>query len=321
MIQNLTILVPFVIAAGVVLLLIFFITTRNRKFRQDVLKYFYGHAHPKVLAQIKNKSKHIKLKGQEKVITVLFVDLRGFTSLSERYSNRKVVRMLNEYLNIVTDKILDNYGLVDKYLGDGVMAFWGAPLYDRYQATHALKAAYAIQKHFENEDVYVGIGINTGPAIVGNIGREEMIGYTAIGNTVNISSRIEGLNKHYGTEILVTKSTVEKFQSEPKTKKPEVYFREVDKVKVYGKNNSTIIHELVSINENLETKHKEGYEWFELGLSMYRKGNWDKAENMFRTANKRLGTDSVSKTFIRRCQKFAISPPAGRWDGTISLGK
>jgi len=318
---NESVALSFILIAILLTATLFLFFYKNRKLKNHIIKYFDGHTSKKVLMQIRDNAKKIHLTGQERIITVMFVDVRGFTSLAEKYSNKRVLKILNYYLRIISECIIKNCGLIDKYLGDGVMAFWGSPLFDRYQASRAIKTALQIQTLFKKEDACVGIGINTGSAIVGNIGRKEMICYTAIGNTVNLSARIESLNKHYGTEILVSKNTLDKFHSEPKKYKFDVLFREVDKVKVYGKVKSTVLHEPILISEDFNGRQKEGYEWFELGLNMYRKGDWEKAVNMFRTADKRLGRDNVSKTFIQRCQEFMISPPQGRWDGTISLGK
>ena len=158
--------------------------------------------------------------GVEKEITVLFSDIRGFTSLSEATKPAELVGLLNEYFTAMADEIMRHQGVVDKYIGDAVMAFWGAPLTDTEQADHAVSAAQGMMEKLKEfnarlvangkQSIDIGIGIYTGPAIAGNIGSRERFNYTIIGDTVNIASRLEGLNKEYKTHIIIGEATKEK---------------------------------------------------------------------------------------------------------------
>lgn len=175
----------------------------------------------------------LRLTGKEYNITVMFLDIRGFTSYSEKKTPAIVVARLNELLEIVTSIIIKNDGTVDKYIGDAVMAMWGAPAADKKQATKAVKAALEIKQKIESEtDFSVGIGINYGKAIVGNIGSTKRFDYTAIGDTVNTASRIEGLTKSLGQSIVVSKSVVEKVETET----GKYSFEGLGQVLVKGKN-------------------------------------------------------------------------------------
>lgn len=293
----------------------------TRKNKNTIAKFFEGHVNDPYLKKIIKNSSRISVSGEEKIITTMFIDIRGFTALSEQMPNKKLFEVLNFHLNKIAKIIIKNNGTVDKFLGDGTMAFWGAPLHDKYQATNALRAAFEIKKYFDTTELGIGVGVNTGPAILGRVGAERMISYTAIGDSINLSARIESLNKLYGTCILISDKTHDRLMKEPRRFRPDIFIREVDKVKVYGKNKSTFLFELVDLKEHIDMKAREGYEWFDMGLAAYRKGFWHKAEQYFRFAQKRLGPDQVCKTYIERCKHFAISPPVGRWDGSISLNK
>ncbi|MBD3362642.1 hypothetical protein GF362_02890 [Candidatus Dojkabacteria bacterium] len=283
--------------------------------------YFHGHVNHDILDLIIKKYNHINISGEQRILTVMFIDIKGFTALSENLSNKKIVELLNTYFSDISKIIFTHYGTVDKYIGDTVMAFWGAPLLDRYQASNALKAAIEIQNYFQQKGRGIRIGINTGPVLVGNIGNPNMMSYTAIGDSVNVASRLESLCKQYGVNILFSKSTKEKLQSEVKSIDKEVFWREIDKVRVYGRREVTYIYELIGSKERILPREISGYEYFEDGLICYRNGNWEKAESLFRRASRRLNKDKASKTFIKRCKKFQISPPKGKWNGTLTLLK
>lgn len=168
-----------------------------------------------MLKELLRDPEKLRLTGKEYNITVLFLDIRGFTAFSEKKSPAIVVNRLNELLDIVTHIIIDNDGTVDKYIGDAVMAFWGAPAADKKQATKALKAALEIRKKInEDTDFQVGVGINYGKAIIGNIGSTKRFDYTAIGDTVNTASRIESLTKSLGQSIVVSEAVMKKVEAE-----------------------------------------------------------------------------------------------------------
>jgi adenylate cyclase len=160
------------------------------------------------------------LGGEEREVTVLFSDIRGFTTLSEATAPHELVAVLNRYFTLMTNEVFKHQGVLDKYIGDAIMAFWGAPIADPLQADHALAAARGMidrLKEFNAElvregkpTIDIGVGLYTGPVVVGNIGAESRFDYTVIGDTVNTASRLEGLNKEYGTHVIIGESTKQK---------------------------------------------------------------------------------------------------------------
>ncbi len=185
--------------------------------------------------------------GEEKFITILFSDIRGFTGVSEKLSPQKLVGMLNQYFNAMSEEILKHKGILDKYIGDAIMAFWGAPVPDENQADNAVQAAIGMKEQLENfnkkqkekgqPEINIGIGIYSGLAVVGNVGSETRFDYTAIGDSVNIASRIEGLTKTYQTKIIISETVKEKLK--------EKYFLELlGSVSIRGRNEPVKIYKI-----------------------------------------------------------------------------
>ena len=225
--------------------------------KQHIKNAFGKYLSPIVIEQlIKDKDK-LKLGGEEREVTIFFSDIRGFTTISEKLSPTELVKMLNYYLTINTDIILENGGTVDKYIGDAIMAFWGAPLedkdYTKKAAETCIKLKYAlepIKKKFKLKygvDFDIGMGLNTGRVIVGNIGSTKRFDYTAIGDDINLGSRLEGLTKQYGVNLIISDSTKAKLNEEFIT-------RELDLVAVKGKEKPIKIYELLSFNLSAKQK-------------------------------------------------------------------
>ncbi|MDP1689842.1 MAG: adenylate/guanylate cyclase domain-containing protein [bacterium] len=194
--------------------------TLARREIKEVKGVFGKYVSKEVLELILKNPSAVLLGGEEREVTVLFSDIRGFTSLSEATTPRELVSVLNRYFTLMTNEVFKHQGVLDKYIGDAIMAFWGAPIADPRQADHALDAAFAMierLKEFNEElvregkpTIDIGIGLYTGPVIVGNIGAESRFDYTVIGDTVNTASRLEGVNKEYKTHIIVGESTKQK---------------------------------------------------------------------------------------------------------------
>jgi len=194
----------------------------GEKEKREMKKAFSHYVSKEVLEEILKDPKNISLGGEEKFITILFSDIRGFTSVSEKLSPQKLVEMLNQYFNAMSGEILKHKGILDKYIGDAIMAFWGAPILDENQADNAVQAAIGMVEQLENfnkkqkekglPEINIGIGIYSGLAVVGNIGSETRFDYTAIGDSVNIASRIEGLTKTYQTKIIISETVKEKLK-------------------------------------------------------------------------------------------------------------
>lgn len=219
----------FVIGTGAAILLKMVISSSQADFLRLAFAQFVSEDMLKDL--MKNPDK-LQLQGSEVDITVMFLDIRGFTTFSEHNQPVFVVHMLNDLLDKVTNIILDNGGTVDKYIGDAVMAFWGAPKHDKKQASKAVKTAIEIQEVITKETQFkVGVGINTGHAIVGNMGSTRRFDYTAIGDTVNTASRLESATKELGESIVMSRATILKLQEE----KDETNVKDLGMIKLKGK--------------------------------------------------------------------------------------
>jgi adenylate cyclase len=214
-----------------------------------------------IVNEMLNNPEAIKLGGDKKEITVFFSDIRGFTTLSEALSPEELVQLLNEYLTTMTDIVIDYKGTIDKYMGDAIMAFWGAPLplkehayYACIAALEQLKALKLLQKKLQDQGrptIDIGIGLNTGDAVVGNMGSSHRMDYTVMGDTVNLGSRLEGTNKVYHTKIIISEKTLLQVRD-------RVIVRELDLIQVKGKTEPVVIYELMDIvNQEDFNKYKQ----------------------------------------------------------------
>ncbi|MBF0473190.1 MAG: adenylate/guanylate cyclase domain-containing protein, partial [Nitrospirae bacterium] len=260
--------------------------------------------------------------------SILFSDIRGFTSISEKLSPEALVSLLNRYLGPMTDIVLKNYGTLDKYIGDAVMAIYGAPITLEDHSVAACMTAIEminslpeLNNMFKSEglpEIAIGIGINTGDAIAGNMGTEVRFDYTVIGDTVNLASRLEGMTKMYKCQIIVSGATrlhVEGFciklpQHGLKAESTghEFNFRELDLIKVKGKNEPVTMYELsLMLDRSSIVK-------FEEGLKLYRTQRFVEAKEIFQDLYKDKG-DLTSSVYIKRCEEFISNPPPADWDG------
>ncbi|MGE0659002.1 MAG: adenylate/guanylate cyclase domain-containing protein [Reyranellaceae bacterium] len=253
-----------------------------------------------------------ELGGERRTLSVLFMDLEGFTSMSERMGYR-VVPVLGEYLGAMSETLMAQHGTIDKFIGDAIMAFWGAPQHNEEHATDACRAALNCQKRFaqlQAEWVRRGlpamnmrIGLNTGRMVVGNIGSADRLNYTVIGDSVNLASRLEGLNNSYGTTILISHNTYE-------MAKYDIVARRLDSVSVRGKEEQTAVYELLAMRD--ETGVTPGFEWiavFDKAMAAYGAGRWHEASQHFSTVIDMRGEDAPSKLFLARCaEKIAAEP-------------
>lgn len=216
--------------------------------RKEIKKLFGKYVSPRVLEEILVDPAQVALGGEEREVTVLFSDIRGFTTLSEKTSPQELVRILNKYFSAMSAEIVNREAVLDKYIGDAIMAFWGAPLEDPLQADHALAAAQGMISTLKklNEElranndteIAIGIGIHTGPAVVGNIGSEFRFDYTLIGDTVNVASRLEGLNKEHKTTLIISENTKNKLTEEGE-------FRSLGEVTVKGRKEPLNVYTLI----------------------------------------------------------------------------
>jgi adenylate cyclase len=282
-------------------------------------KAFSTYVSPQLVAEILKDPERLKLGGEKRVVTVLFSDIRGFTTFSEKMPPEELVKLLNEYLSPMTRVVLYEGGMLDKYIGDAIMAVFNAPVETPGHPAKACNAALRMVEVLRrlNADwrgrgyphVEIGIGINTGEAIVGNMGAELRFDYTAIGDTVNLASRLEGLNKVYGSGIIVSENT-------HALVKDSFVFRELDLVRVKGKERPIVIWGLVCAPDGapgvagLIQRHSEA-------LSLYRQGRFEEARDVFDSMLAEHPDDATSALYGARCQDYIDTPPPPDWDGVF----
>jgi len=264
----------------------------------------------------------LKLGGEKKTLTVLFSDIAGFTTFAEKKEPEQLVSFINEFLNEMSEIIISNEGTLDKYLGDAVMAFWGAPVEISDHSYKACLTALQMQNKLAElrekwskvgePMIHIRIGINTGEVIVGNIGGEKRFDYTVLGDNVNLASRLEGANKEYGTNIMISDSTYEFV-------KDKVLVRELDVIRVKGKTEPTRVYELISLVGDTKAIDaiEEMHEYFQ-GLELYRHKSFEAAMDYFKRCFEKLG-DYPSKVYMNRCQYYLQNPPPENWDGVFEL--
>ncbi len=293
---------------------------REKKKIRGAFQYYLT---PSVVNEILKDPSKLKLGGDKKRLSVMFSDIRGFTTISEKLSPENLVQLLNEYLTAMTNIVFKHDGLLDKYIGDAIMAVFGAPL---DQPDHAQRACYTavemmaelktLQKKWAAEgwpEINIGIGVNTGDMVVGNMGSEMRFDYTVMGDSVNLASRLEGTNKEYGTRMIISEFTHESV-------KDEFVCRELDAVRVKGKKLPVRIFELLGEKKD-ESQWQAFVEIFEHGLALYRAGKWVEAIKQFNRVLELKPDDYPSKLYIERCETLKENPPEGEWDGVFTMTK
>jgi adenylate cyclase len=293
----------------------------EEKTRKWITSVFGKYVSPVVIDTLIKNPDMINLGGEKKNITIFFSDIRGFTTISEKLEPEELVNLLNEYLTEMTSIIIKDQGLVDKYMGDAIMAIWGAPLdlpdHPKIACSSSLEMVEKLNElknKWKSEGIPafdIGIGLNSGNAIVGNMGSSTRFDYTAMGDNVNLASRMEGLNKLYGTNIIITEKTL-------KFVKDDFEIRKLDAVKVKGKKKPVLIYELVSGKDKLDKKQVDFIKIYEEGLELYFNRKWNPAIKKFKEALK-LRNDKASKEFINRCENFIKNPPPKDWDGVWEM--
>jgi adenylate cyclase len=294
----------------------------EEKLRKGVKSAFENFMDPKVVHEILKEPGNIKLGGEEKEITVYFSDIERFSSISEKLQPTELIELLNEYLSEMTDIILDHGGFLDKYIGDEIVAAFGAPL---PQPDHAVRACLAtidsqkrsieLNKKFKEEgrlQIKARIGLNSGVALVGNVGTTNRLSYTVIGDEVNLGARIEDANKYYGTHTMISERTYE-------LAKDHIESRELDIIRVVGKERPVKVYELIERKGEIPVTKREVLDIYEDGLREYRKKEWQNAIDLFEKALNIDPHDGPSITFIERCRAYIQEPPPGDWDGIYTL--
>ena len=291
----------------------FFVEQRNKRHLSQI---FGQYIPPALVEEIDASGEEISLEGETREMSVLFSDVRNFTTISEGLDATELMHMMNEFLTPFTGVIQKYRGTIDKYMGDAVMAFWGAPLADEDHARHALLAAFdmilAVQQldaPFRDKNwpaIRVGVGIASGEMNVGNMGSEFRIAYTVMGDTVNLGSRLEGLTKQYGVDIIVNERTRDLV--------PDFGFRELDIVRVKGKTRPAAIFEPLGPTADISQQTTEMLDAYAEAIAAYRVKQWDAAATAFENLRQH-SDDLLYNVYLDRIERFRQRPPPEDWDG------
>lgn len=274
-----------------------------------VKKVFSRYLHPSVVEILTDQPEKVEMGGKETEATVLFTDIQGFTGISEHFNPQEIVHFLNNYFEKVEQIIFQSQGMLDKYTGDGIMAIFGAPVEDKNHAVFACNAALEFKNlsnlKIETEEhtipLITRVGINSGRIIVGNIGSSSRMDYTAIGDTVNLSSRLEGVNKIYGTQNIVSQTTHEFV-------KDTFLCRELDYIRVKGRGEPLRIFTVVSKRKDSDNQLEEFLSLHKEALESYRKRDYKKATKIFKQLSTKDPGDQVAKVFLTRCKQLKKNP-------------
>jgi adenylate cyclase len=288
----------------------------ERAARLETRRAFGLYLSPDVVDQIMADPSRLKLGGERRDVTVIFTDLAGFTDLSERLPAEQVASLLNQHFTRMGRIIMRERGTLNRFIGDAIMAFWGAPVEDAAQCDRAVKVAAEMRDEMVRmraelreqglPEIYIRIGINSGTAVIGNLGSEDRFDYTAIGDSVNLAARLEGVNKLYGTDILVSQETASRMTDSSQ-------LRFVDRIIVKGKSEPVDVFTLAS-NQEIIRLSREGFD-------AYLRQDWNAAINFWRAILALAPADGVAQTLLRRVEQLKLSPPDTAWNGATALEK
>ena len=295
----------------------FFVESRNKRRLSGM---FGQYVPPELVDEMDKQDSEISMEGENRDMSVLFSDVRGFTTISEGLEPRELTQFMNEFLSPITEVIHDHRGTIDKYMGDAVMAFWGAPLKDPDHARNALlagmemiRAMRTLAEDFRargRPELRIGVGINSGPMNVGNMGSKFRMAYTVLGDAVNLGSRLEGITKNYGVDVIVSEYTAAKV--------PDFTYRELDRVRVKGKNEPVTIFEPVGLTSEVKQADLDELSRYQGALQLYLGQQWDEAEKEFACLHAD-STHSVYEIYLQRIGEFRKNPPGDDWDGVYTL--
>lgn len=292
------------------------------KHRRQLRSVFDKYMAAEVVDEIMRNPETIRLGGERKELSVLFSDVAGFTSISEQLNPESLVELLNQYLSAMTDIILRHRGNVNKYLGDGIMAIFGAPRGEPNHASLACFAALESQAELARRreqwkaegqpEINARIGINSGWLVVGNMGSPARMEYTVMGDAVNLASRLEGANKFYDTRILLGPRTYE-------LAAPDIEAREIDRLRVKGKKEPVVVYELLARKGGLSAEQQRVMKTYEEGLEAYKRRDFKAAAAQFGGVLALDPTDGPSRVYLERTKEYLVAPPPAGWDGVYEL--
>ncbi|HXE74305.1 MAG TPA: adenylate/guanylate cyclase domain-containing protein [Candidatus Xenobia bacterium] len=294
--------------------------------KRQIHSAFQHYVPPGLLHELMKNPERLRLGGEERELSILFSDIRGFTSLAEKLSPLELTNFLNAYTDEMTEILFRHLGTLDKYQGDAVMAFWGAPYEQADHAARACTAAVEMSRRVDElraqwrvegrPDIDVGIGISTGRVVVGNMGSRRRFNYTVLGDAVNLASRLEGVNKEYSTRILVSESTYKQAGNSAALR--PLLFRQLDWIRVKGKHQPVAIYEILGFADDAAGFEKL-VELYRTGLQAYRAQQWDAALQSFEDILRQFDDDGPTRLMAARCRHFRASPPPADWDGVYEM--
>ena len=296
--------------------------------KERIRETFGRYIDPRVVEGLINQPKLAAAEGQRRVMTIMFCDMKGFTTLSEGMTPQGLVKVMNRYLSTMSEPIRRHGGVIDKYIGDAIMAYWGPPFVEETdEGQFACLAASEMIKRIAplREEVTellgvrviptecdVRIGVATGEALVGSIGSEIMMNYTVMGDTVNLAARLEAANKLYGSRSLIAAATIAKTDD-------TIQFREIDRLMVAGQTQPQAVFELLGRKDELTPKQDLLRTRYADGLLAYRAQRWEQARAAFRAVLEAVPTDGPSSTLLSRIDHLQEHPPGADWDGAWRL--
>ncbi len=296
----------------------YFFESRNKA---KLSGLFGQYIPPELVDEMAKDPETYDLEAKREQLTVLFSDVRGFTNISEGLDPKSLSTLMNELLSPMTRIVHDNGGTIDKYMGDAMMAFWGAPVANENHASAAVQSGMAMLKELEplNErfaekgwpDVKIGIGLNTGNMNVGNMGSEFRMAYTVLGDSVNLGARVEGLTKEYGVLFIVTEFTA--------AEATEYEYRILDKVRVKGKDEPVTILEPIGLSDEVSAEEIAERDKYHEALELYKNKKFDEAIQVLKGLDREYGERFVHQLYIKRCEHFIAEPPEQNWDGVYTF--
>ena len=293
----------------------FFVESRAKR---QITGLFGQYVPPELVEEMSRNPEAFSMEGESRELSVLFSDVRGFTTISEGLDPKELSKLMNEFLTPLTRIIYKHRGTIDKYMGDCIMAFWGAPINDPHHARNAVMAGMEmhrfleeLQPHFKQRGwppIHIGVGVNSGRMSVGNMGSEIRLAYTVMGDAVNLASRLEGITKQYHVRMIVGEKT--------RAEVPEVVFRELDRVKVKGKEAPVAIFEPLGLSDEIEKAVQDELTLWGQVLRLYRARDWDMAELQLINLLKVVPNSGLYKMFLERIAHLRKNPPEDGWDGS-----
>jgi len=291
----------------------FIIDERQKRLYKNALGLYLS---PQLTEQVSENPALLSLEGAEENLTVLFSDIRSFTTISESMEAEALTSFLHEYFTPMTNIVFDANGTLDKYIGDAIMAFWGAPIPQQDHAKRATEAALVMLERLDElregwlakglPSIQIGIGLNSGPMRVGNMGSERRLSYTVMGDNVNLGARLEGLTKYYGVRLIVSEYTWTQLDG-------QYYGRELDRVIVKGKDHAVPIHEVIGRGSPTGQLANDLSQW-EQALSDYRHRDWDSAEPVFQYWYDNYDQNLTADMYLKHIAEFRKNPPDESWD-------